>query len=205
MWYFNGEIITRPKSMIISSVLYPQTIFQDTTTLTSLGIKPYREVKPDSRYYFNGAFTVNTSGDEVVGTYAGTQKNLANLKSKMLEKTKLHVASLHAEIDWYWTRASKGGTAVPSNIQTYATALYSEHETKKTEIASLNTIAKIKAYESKPFTETRKEKVLDDDGNFVEYHASNTFTVAKTIDMCTHYSKNPTHDVDAGLVSLVAD
>jgi len=37
------------------------------------------------------------------------------------------------------------------------------------------------------------------------YHASNTRTVAREIDMCTHFSVNPTDTVDAGLVSLVAD
>jgi len=66
MWYFNGQIIKTPKSMEISDVLYPRTIFRDSATLTSLGIKAYREVTPDSRYYWNGEFTVDTSGSEVV-------------------------------------------------------------------------------------------------------------------------------------------
>ena len=84
MRYFNGEIIKHPKSMEISDVLYPRTIFRDSATLTSLGIKPYREVTPDSRYYWNGSFTVNTSGSEVVGTYASTPRDLATLKKQML-------------------------------------------------------------------------------------------------------------------------
>ena len=59
MWYFNGQIIKTPKSMEISDVLYPRTIFKDSATLTSLGIKAYREVTPDSRYYHgHGSFTV---------------------------------------------------------------------------------------------------------------------------------------------------
>jgi len=48
MWYFNGQIIKTPKSMEISDVLYPRTIFKDSATLTSLGIKAYREVTPDA-------------------------------------------------------------------------------------------------------------------------------------------------------------
>jgi len=204
MWYFNGQIIKTPKSMEISDVLYPRTIFKDSTTLTSLGIKAYREVTPDSRYYWNGAFTVNTSGSEVVGTYAGTARDLATLRSSMLEKANSHVASRHAAIDWYWSRAAKGGTAVPSNIATYATALYSEHETIKTAIAACNTMAKIKAYEAKPHTETRKKEVYAEDGT-MSYHDSETYTLAREIDMCTHFSANPADEVDAGLVSLVAD
>jgi len=204
MWYFNGQIIKTPKSMEISDVLYPRTIFKDSTTLTSLGIKAYREVTPDSRYYWNSAFTVNTSGSEVVGTYAGTARDLATLRSSMLEKANSHVASRHAAIDWYWSRAAKGGTAVPSNIATYATALYSEHETIKTAIAACNTMAKIKAYEAKPHTETRKKEVYAEDGT-MSYHDSETYTLAREIDMCTHFSANPADEVDAGLVSLVAD
>jgi len=203
MWYFNGQIIKTPKSMEISDVLYPRTIFKDSTTLTSLGIKAYREVTPDSKYYWNGAYSVDTSGSEVVGTYAGTARDLATLRSSMLEKANSHVASRHAAIDWYWSRAAKGGTAVPSNIATYATALYSEHETIKTAIAACNTMAKIKAYEAKPHTETRKVKNTAEDGT-VTYGPATT-TATRHIDMCTHFTANPTDEVDAGIVSLVAD
>jgi len=203
MWYFNGQIIKTPKSMEISDVLYPRTIFKDSATLTSLGIKAYREVTPDSRYYWNGAYTVDTSGSEVVGTYAGTARDLATLRSSMLEKANSAAASRHAAIDWYWSRASKGGTAVPSNIATYATALYSEHETIKTAIAACNTMAKIKAYEAKPHTETRKVKNTAEDGT-VTYGPATT-TATRNIDMCTHFTANPTDEVDPAFVSLVAD
>ena len=203
MWYFNGQIIKTPKSIEISDVLYPRTIFKDSTTLTSLGIKAYREVTPDSRYYWNGEFTVDTSGSEVVGTYASTARDLATLRSSMLEKANSHVASRHAAIDWYWSRAAKGGTAVPSNIATYATALYSEHETIKTAIAACNTMAKIKAYEAKPHTETRKVKNTAEDGT-VTYGPATT-TATRHIDMCTHFTANPTDEVDPAFVSLVAD
>ena len=199
MWYFNGETIKTPKAMVISDVTHPPGIFRDSAMLTSLGIKPFSTVTSDSRYYTNGAYTVDTSGAEVVGTYAGVAKDVATLKTSMLGKANSHVAGLHTNIDWYWSRASKGGTAVPSAVATYATALYSEHETIKTAIAALDTLDKIKTYENKPHTETRKE--IKDDGT---YHASNTYTLAREIDMCTHFSVNP-NDADAGLVSLTAD
>jgi hypothetical protein len=203
MWYYNSQIIKTPRAMVISDITYPRTIFRDSSTLTSLGIKPYSEVTPDSRYYWNGEFTVNTSGSEVVGTYAGTARDLATLRSSMLEKANSHVASRHAAIDWYWSRAAKGGTAVPSNIATYATTLYSEHETIKTAIAACNTMAKIKAYEAKPHTETRKVKNTAEDGT-VTYGPATT-TATRHIDMCTHFTANPTDTVDPAFVSLVAD
>ena len=204
MWYFNGQIIKTPKEMTIGDNRYPKEIFQDSSALSSIGVKPYRQVSKDSRYYWPGSYSVDTSGDEVVGTYAGTARDLATLRANMLKSTNNNAASLHAEIDWYWTRASKGGTAVSTAMKNYATALYSEHETKKTEIAALNTIAKIIEYEARAYTEVRKVEVLNEDGSFKEYHASNTTTHAREINMCTHFSVNP-DNADAGQVSLTAD
>jgi len=203
MWYFNGQIIKTPKAMVISDVTYPKGIFRDSATLTSLGIKAYREITPDSRYYWNGEFTVDTSGDEVVGTYASTARDVATLKANMLEKARSAVASKLADIDWYWSRAAKGGTAVPSNIATYATTLYSEHETIKTAINALSDLAGVIAYENKPYTETRKIATYNEDGSFKEYDGTRTFT--RNIDMCTHFTANPTDEVDPAFVSLVAD
>ena len=205
MWYYDSQIIKTPKTMVINGITHPKGIFRDSTMLASLGIKPYRETRKDNRYYWDGAYSVDATGDEVVGTYAGTARDVDALNADMLSKTNSHVASLHAEIDWYWTRAAKGGTAVPDAIATYATALYSEHETIKTAIAACNTLAKIIAYENKAHTETRKVAVLDGDGNFASWHASNTTTATRHIDMCTHFSANPNTPTDAGFVSLVAD
>ena len=174
MWYYDSQIIKTPKAMVISGITHPKGIFRDSAMIASLGIKPYRETRQDSRYYLDGSYSVDATGDEVVGTYAGTARAVATLNAKMLFKTNSCVANLHANIDWYWTRAAKGGTAVPDAIATYATALYSEHETIKTAIAACNTLAKIIAYENKAHTETRKDEVLDGDGNFASWHASNT-------------------------------
>ena len=204
MWYFNGQTIKTPKAMVISDVTHPPGIFRDSAMLTSLGIKPLRVVTPDSRYYNNGAYTVDESGDEVVGTYAGTAKDVATLKASMLDTINSQVASKQSQIDWYWARADKGGTAVPANIATYATTIYSEQATKEGEVAALDTLDKIKEYENKPHTETRKLEVYDADGNMT-YHASDTRTVARHINMLHHWTANPTDEVDAGFVSLTAD
>ena len=200
MWYFNSETIKHPKTMVISDVTYPKTIFRDSTTLTSLGIKPMRIVTVDSRYYWDGAYTIDDSAAEVVGTYAGTDRDVATLKVGMLSKANSAAASRHDAIDWYWSRAAKGGTAVPSNIATYATALYSEHETIKTAINAISDLAGVIAYENKPHTETRKVKHTDDG---VETYGPETTTGTREIDMCTHFSANPTDAVDSAFVSLI--
>ena len=204
MWYYNGQIIKTPKAMKIGDITHPAGIFTDSSTLTSLGIKPYTEVRPDNRYYNTGSYTVDTSGDEVVGTYGENVKDLAMLRSILLSNMNDRVQALLTEIDWYWSRAAKGNDAVPSAIATYATTIYSEKDTKETEIGNLNTIAKIKEYEARAYTETQKEKTLNGDGTFKEYHASNTYTIAREIDMTAHFTVHP-NKIDAGLVSLTAD
>ena len=200
MWYYNSQIIKTPRAMQIGDLKYSKALFKDASKMAELGIKPYSEVMPDGRYYYNGAYTVDTSGDEVVGTYAGTARTVADLTANMLTDTKSIVTSKMADIDWYWVRASKsGGTAVPSAIATYSAALYTEYAAKKTEIAALDTLDKVKEYENRAYTEVRKD--VKDDGT---YHASDTTSSAREINMVTHYTVHP-DNVDAGLVSLTAD
>ena len=189
--------------MVISGITHPRQIFRDSDTLTSLGIKPYREVTPDSRYYWNGAFTVDESGDEVVGTYAGTARDVDTLKTNMLSVIDSQVASKQGAIDWYWVRADKGHTAVPSAISTYATTIYSEQATKEGEVAALDTLDKIKEYENRPHTEVRKVATYNEDGSFKEY--SGTTSSTRHINMLQHWTANPTDEVDPAFVSLTAD
>ena len=204
MWYFNGEIIKTPKTMVISDITHPKAIFRDSDMLTSLGIKPYSEVTPNSRYYSRGELTLDTSGDEVVATYAGADRDVDTLKENMLNTINSQVKSKQGAIDWYWARADKGGTAVPSAISTYATTIYSEQATKETEVAALDTLDKIKEYENRAYTEVRKDPVYNEDGSFKEWHASDTTSSAREINMLKHWTVNP-NDVDAGRVSLTAD
>jgi len=194
MWYFNGQTIKTPKSLTISDITYPKAIFRDSDLLSSLGIKPYREVTPNSRYYHNGAFTLDESGAEVVGTYAGTPRDVDTLKERMLGVIDSQVASKQGDIDWYWARADKGGKAVPSEISDYATTIYSEQATKESEVAALSTLDAIKLYEAKPHTEVRRTGVGDE----TESHT-------RHINMCTHWTANPTDEVDEAFVSLTAD
>jgi len=194
MWYFNSQIIKHPKEMVISGITYPRQIFRDGDTLTSLGIKPYSETTPDSRYYHNGAFTLDESGAEVVGTYAGTARDVDTLKERMLGVINSQVASKQGSIDWYWARADKGGKAVPLEISNYATTIYSEQATKESEVAALTTFEEIMEYENRSHTEVRRTGVGDETRSFTRH-----------INMCKHWTANPTDEVDEAFVSLTAD
>ena len=205
MWYYDSTIIKTPKTMVIGGITYPPGIFNDSSMLASLGIKPYTETKKDEKYYFDGAYSVDTSGATVVGTYAGDAKDVATLKARMNRDLNEIAKGKLEKIDWYWQRAVKGGTAVPSNIASYATAIYSELATKEGEINALDTIAKIIEYEARAYTETRKEHVLNEDGSFKEYHASNTYTQSLNLNMIHYWVATHPDEVDAGRVSMVAD
>ena len=203
MWYFNGQTIKTPKEMVISDITYPRAIFRDSDTLTSLGIKPYSETTPDSRYYWNGAFTLDESGAEVVGSYAGTARDVDTLKASMLDTINSQVASKQGAIDWYWARADKGGKAIPSEISDYATTIYSEQATKESEVNALSTLEEIMEYENRSHTEVRKVAVYDDEGN-VSY-GDETTSSTRHINMLQHWTANPTDEVDEAFVSLTAD
>ncbi len=203
MWYFNGQTIKTPKEMVISGITYPRAIFRDSDTLTSLGIKPYSETTPDSRYYWNGAFTLDESGAEVVGSYAGTARDVDTLKASMLDTINSQVASKQGAIDWYWTRADKGGKAIPSEISDYATTIYSEQAIKESEVVALSTLEEIMEYENRSHTEVRKVAVYDDEGN-VSY-GDETTSSTRHINMLQHWTANPTDEVDEAFVSLTAD
>jgi hypothetical protein len=189
--------------MVISDITHPRAIFRDSAMLTSLGIKPMRIVTPDSRYYWDGAYTVDASGDEVVGTYAGIARDVDTLKEDMLGVIDSQVASRQGAVDWYWVRASKGGKAVPADIQTYVDTIYTEQTTKEAEVNALTTLDDVIAYENKPHTEVRKVKHTSEEG--VETYGPETTTHTRHINMLMHWTANPTDEADPAFVSLTAD
>jgi len=203
MWYYNANIIKTPKSLTVNGVTYPPAVFRNADLLSSLGVVPYREERVDQRYYWTGALTVDTSGDEAIGTYTQTDRDVDTLKENMLGVINSQVASKQGAIDWYWQRASKGGKAVPADISDYATTIYYEQNEKEAEVNALTTLEEIIDYENKPFTETRKVAIYDDEGN-VSY-GDETETNTRHINMLKHWTANPTDEVDPAFVSLTKD
>ena len=203
MWYYDSQIISRPKDMVINDLRYPKSIFRDSTQLTALNIKPYREVRQDSRYYWDGAYSVDTSGDEVVGTYAGNAKDIDVLKSNMLSLIKSQLTSKLEVTDWYYLRKLRTDTDVPSDIQDYSDALYSEYDTKKSEISAMNKISQIEEYENRPHTEVRKVESTNSEGETI--YGPKTKSTTRHINMCNHWTSNPNDNIDPRFVSLTAD
>ena len=203
MWYFNGEIIKTPKTMTVLGLQYSKDLFKDAEKMTELGIKPYREVTPDSRYFNNGTYTVDTSGDEVVGTYAQIGKDTDDLTKQMLSSIKSQLTNRLAATDWYYLRKLRTGTDVPADIQDYSDTLYSEYDTKKSEISAMNKISQIEEYENRAHTEVRKVKSYNSDGKTI--YGPQTKSVTRHINMCMHWTASRNDEVDPSFVSLTAD
>jgi len=206
MWFVGnvetGFVVNKPRGLTIDSVQYPRNIFAlwSKEELAAIGVKPYSEVRPDSRYYSDGALTRTESDGEIVGTYASLSKDVDHIKNNMLSTVKSVAGSLQSHIDWYWSRAAKGGTAVPTAIATHATAIYTMMDDKETAIAALSDLDAIIAYQNKPMVGTYKVKHTAEDGT--ETYGPETYTTNHEVNQVTHGWPS-LEEADPSFVSLV--
>jgi len=203
MWYYNAEVIRRPKALQVGGFTHPPTIFKDKEKLSELGIKPYREVMPDGRYFGSGAYTLDTSGDEVVGTYQAVGRDTDVLKKGMLIKIKNTLTNNLLATDWYYLRKLRTGKDVPSNIQDYSDALYLNYDSKKTEINAMTKLSQIIDFENRPHTRVSKVKHKSAGGKTT--WGPDTTTVTVHVNVCLNWPMNPDDDIDPSFVSLTAD
>ena len=203
MWYFKEKIINSPTTITIGDLRYGKEIFEDANKLKELGIKPYREVRPDRRYWDMGQVIFDTSGDEVVATYPKKGKNTDVLKLNMLKLIKRLLMSKLEGTDWYYLRKLRTGTDVPADIQDYSDALYSEYDTKKTEINAMTKMSHITEYQNRPHTEVRKVESTNSEGETI--YGPKTTSATREINMCVHWTASPNDKVDSAFVSLTAD
>ena len=208
MWFVGeaetGFVVNKPRGLTIGDVQYPRNIFAlwSKAELAAIGVKPYSETRLDSRYYNQGALTRAIVDGEVVGTYAAVNKDVSGLKATMLSSVKSIAGSLQSHVDWYWSRAAKGGTAVPTAIATHATAIYTEMAAKETAIAALSDLAAVIVYQNTPMVETRKVKHTAEDGT--ETYGPETETSNRDVDNVTHGWPS-LEEVDPAFVSLVGE
>jgi hypothetical protein len=205
MWFVGnvetGFTVNKARGLTIGDVQYPRNIFVlwSKEELAAIGIKPYSETRLDSRYYNQGALTRTETDGDMVGTYAAIDKDVDALKATMLQSVKSIAGSLQSHVDWYWSREAKGGTAVPGEIATHATAIYTVMEAKETAINALVDLDDVILYQNTPMVETRKVKHTTDDG--VETFGPETETSDREVDQVTHGW--PSLEVDPAFVSIV--
>jgi hypothetical protein len=196
MWLYQETIIKTPRSLTVNDVTYPSAVFRDAELLESLGVTPYTETRVDNRYYWTGNVTIVDG----VGTYEAIPRDVETLKEGMLSTINSQVSSIQGGIDWYWARASKGGKAVPTEIEEFAATIYAEQATKETEVTALTTLDDVMLYEATPYTEVRKIKHTSEDG--VETYGPETDEHTREINMTMHWTANPMDEIDPAFVSL---
>ena len=204
MWYYNAEIISSPTSMVINDLRYDSSVFRDKEKLKELGIKPYREVTPDMRYFDMGAISIDESGNEVVGTYASIGKDVDALKTQMLNQIKNGLTNNLLATDWYYLRKLRTDTDVPSEIQDYSDALYAEYDSKKTEINAMTKLSEIMEFESRPHKLVSKVRHINSDTGKHTW-GPETETKTMNVNMCLNWSMSPDATTDPSFVSLTAD
>ena len=208
MWFVGntevGFTVNKARGLTIEGIQYPRNIFTlwSKAELSAIGIKPYREETVDTRYHNAGAMVRVDAGTEVVGTPMSTDKDVAALKKEMLASVRTQVSSKQGAIDWYWSRASKGGKAVSVEVQAYATSLYTAMDAKEDEVATLVTLADVKLYQNTPMTETRYTKHTSDEG--VETYGPETETHDREVNLVMFgWGDSPDDEVDLAFVSIV--
>ena len=197
------RVISHPVPLTIGDIQYPRNIFTRWTKaeLKAIGIMPYAETSVDNRYKYSGKVSYTIGVDEVSGTYATTDKDHELLKLEMLDKTKKMASSMLVRDDWMAIREAEGGTAMPDNVKAYRVAVREESNDKETAIKALSDLDAVKLYEATPYTETRKEEIVADNGD-VSY--GEEYEAERHLDLVTHYfAEDPLADDEASFVSLV--
>jgi hypothetical protein len=198
MWLYQETLIKTPRSLTVGDITYSSAIFRDAELLESLGVTPYTETRVDNRYYWTGNVTIADG----VGTYEAIPRDVEALKEGMLSTINSQVSAIQGGIDWYWSRASKGGKVVPTEIEAFAATIYAEQATKEAEVTAITTLDDVMLYEATPYTEVRKIKHTSEDG--VETYGPETDEATRHINMTMHWSTNPMDDIDPSFVSLTA-
>ena len=197
------RVIHHPIPLTINEIQYPKNIYTlwEKSELKALGLMPYREESVNRRYHHTGSLSYNIGSDEVVGTYASSDRDVAELKKQMVIQTKQIASGLLQRDDWMAVRASEGGTAMPDNIKSFRSKIREESNTKEAEINALSDLDAVKLYEATTYIETRKKENVDEDGK-VTY--GENYTIERDLNLVIKYfSDDPLAENDPAFVSLV--
>ena len=197
MWYSEtlGTIRT-PRALTVNGIQHPSNIFRAWTKpeLLAIGIAPARVDVPDSRYYNTGAESYTFTDGEWVISYASTEKDVASLKSEVIEKINAHVGSLLSSSDWRVIREADGGTAISDNWKTYRNEVRAHGNSLESGVEAFASVEAVRNFQNHEVQEERKVSTYDDAG--VETIGPETETVTRTVDK-THWGWPTAPDAEA--------
>ena len=197
MWYSEtfGTIKT-PRALTVNGIQHPSNIFRAWTKpeLLAIGIAPARVDVPDSRYYNTGAESYTFTDGEWVISYASTEKDVASLKTQVIEKINAHVGSLLSSSDWRVIREADGGTAMSDNWKTYRNEVRAHGNSLESGVEAFASVEAVRNFQNHEVQEERKVSTYDDAG--VETIGPETETVTRTVDK-THWGWPTAPDAEA--------
>ena len=197
MWYSEtfGTIKT-PRALTVNGIQHPSNIFRAWTKpeLLAIGIAPARVDVPDSRYYNTGAESYTFTDGEWVISYASTEKDVASLKTQVIEKINAHVGSLLSSSDWRVIREADGGTAMSDNWKTYRNEVRAHGNSLESGVEAFASVEAVRNFQNHEVQEERKVSTYDDAG--VETIGPETETVDRTVDK-THWGWPTAPDAEA--------
>lgn len=122
--YTDGSPINPNKDVLgPDRIAYPRRILTEWSReeLKSIGVIERREVQEnrDPLLYVLSNPVTDISADEVVVTYSGVARPLADAKAAMTKAVKDQAHARLTDTDWYVTRLAENSTAIPAPITTY--------------------------------------------------------------------------------------
>jgi len=183
MWYSEtlGTIKT-PRALTVNGIQHPSNIFRawSLQELADIGIYPARVETPDSRYWNTGAESYTLTDGEYVISYASTEKDVASLKTQVIEKINAHVGSLLSSSDWRVIREADGGTAVSDDWKTYRNEVRAHGNSLESGVEAFASVEAVRNFQNHAVQEERKVSTYDSEG--VETIGPETETVNRTVD-----------------------
>ena len=183
MWYSEtlGTIKT-PRALTVNGIQHPSNIFRawSSQELADIGIYPARVDAPDSRYWNTGAESYTLTDGEYVISYASTEKDVASLKSEVIDRINTHVGSLLSSSDWRVIREADGGTAISDDWKTYRNEVRAHGNSLESGVEAFASVEAVRNFQNHAVQEERKLSTYDADG--VETIGPETETVDRTVD-----------------------
>ena len=183
MWYSEtfGTIKT-PRALTVDGIQHPSNIFRawSSQELADIGIYPARVDAPDSRYWNTGAESYTLTDGEYVISYASTEKDVASLKTQVIDKINAHVGSLLSSSDWRVIREADGGTAVSDDWKTYRNEVRAHGNSLESGVEAFASVEAVRNFQNHAVQEERKVSTYDSEG--VETIGPETETVNRTVD-----------------------
>jgi len=184
MWYSETQssVIKTPRALTVNGIQHPSNIFRawSSQELADIGIYPARVDAPDSRYWNTGAESYTLTDGEYVISYDSTEKDVASLKSEVIDRINTHVGSLLSSSDWRVIREADGGTAISDNWKTYRNEVRAHGNSLESGVEAFASVEAVRNFQNHAVQEERKLSTYDADG--VETIGPETMTIDRTVD-----------------------